>query len=287
MVTQAGIYQMPLSEYVADPAPQPSLNAGAALTLLTQSPKHAWTAHPRLNPDYEHEESSRLDLGTIAHALLLEGACGVCVVEADDWRTKDAKAKREEARAVGQLPILSKDYDMVCAMVLSAECAIAESEIATDWAQAVPEQTLIWEEEGVWYRSRPDKATTDWRVLFDYKTTVGTAAPQLFGRGPLIRHGYDLQAALGLSGAQRLGQLDRPPTFVFVVQEMAPPYAVSFLSLSPQFLAIAHERVKLATAIWKDCQTRQQWPSYPSRIAYVDPPSYYGMDSMELGGDAL
>lgn len=285
MVTEPGIYQMPIEEYVKDPAPQPSVNAGTALALLTQSPRHAWTTHPRVNPDYQSEQSSRLDLGTIAHALLLEGdRSRVVVVEADDWRTKAAKEQRDAARAEGKLPILQADYDTVNEMVISAECAIAESELFDAWASAIPEQTLIWEEDGVWFRSRPDKLTPDYRVAFDFKTCGGTAHPAAFGRGVLISNGYDLQAALAVKGITALKN-PQSCTFIFVCQEIDPPYAVSFVSLAPQFLAIANERVTFAKLLWSKCLAEDRWPAYPSRVCYVDPPGFYGMDAIDLSGE--
>lgn len=285
-VTKSGVYQMSLTDYVTDPCPSPSLNAGTAQRLLTQSPRHAWTQHPRLNPDYQTDESARLDLGTIAHALLLErDASRVVVVQADDWRTKAAKEQREEARALGKLPILHKDYDLVNGLVLSAECTLAESEVADDWATAIPEQTLCFEQDGVWFRSRPDKATPDWRVLFDYKTCAGSASPAAWARGPLITHGYDLQAAIGLRGVKALELAERT-TFVFVCQELAPPFALSLVSLSPQYLTIADNRLELAAAICGDHLESKDWPGYSSRIAYVDPPSYYGMEQHDFPQEA-
>src|SRR5262249_25182670 len=153
-----GIYSMPLEKYVNDPCPKPSLNSGTAYTLLNQSPAHAYVQHPRLNPSYEGEESSRLDLGTIAHAILLEGDNSrITVIAADNWRTKVAQEARDNARAQGKLPILLKDMDSVTAMVSVAAKAIANSQIADDWRDGVSEQTLIWEENGVWFRSRPDR----------------------------------------------------------------------------------------------------------------------------------
>src|SRR5262245_50563917 len=74
MIDGPGIYDIPLAEYLADPCPAPSLSASIAHILLSQSPRHAWEAHPRLNPHYEPEEAEAFDLGTAAHAYLLEGA---------------------------------------------------------------------------------------------------------------------------------------------------------------------------------------------------------------------
>jgi len=278
MALTEGIHTITLTDYVMDPAPEPSLNASIAHTLLTATPAHAKLAHPRLTVDRERDESSRLDLGTIAHGLLLEGdSSRVVVIEADDWRTKDAKTKRDEAREAGLVPILTADYDIVKAMVAAAQSAIAESEIAKDFEAAIPEQTLLWKEADIWCRCRPDKATPDWRVVFDYKTCAGTAHPAVWAKSSMVRYGYDLQGAINLRGVKALG-LSKKTTFIFLVQEIEPPYVLSIVSLAPAWLKLADDKLRVAMSIWKGCLRKNEWPGYPSRVAYVEPPAFAQMD---------
>ncbi len=278
LVPSAGIYKMPIMEYVNDPAPEPSFNSGMGKALLTQSPLHAKLSHPRLNPNYRGEHSSRMDLGTVAHAVLLEGdESGVELIDADDWRTKAAKEARDIARAAGKVPMLAKDMYTVRAMVKAAVDAIYVSELCEYWMEAIPEQSLIWQEGGTWCRSRPDKLTKNGRVYFDFKTTQD-ANPAKFVRN-IINNGYDIQVALGIRGIKALIP-DANPTAVFVCQEIEPPYAVSFVSLEPQFLSIANERLELALYRWRDCLQHKEWPGYPSRVCYVSAPGYYGNDSL-------
>lgn len=280
-----GIYKMPMEDYISDPAPEPSLNASTAHTLLAESPHHAWVNHSRLNPDYVRTETSRLEMGSIAHAVLVEGdESKVRVIQADDWKTKAAKEERDEAREAGLLPILEKNMETVKRMVEVAVTKIFTSELCESWMEATPEQTIIWQEQGVWFRSRPDKLTPDGRVYFDYKTVAGTAHPADFARGPVVNHGYDLQATLGKRGVKAVLNQDHC-TVVFVVQEIKEPYAVSLVSLSPEFLSIAAERLELAIYQWKKCRSTNVWPSYPHRVAYVDPPKFYGMDELNLVGE--
>ena len=269
-----GVHDISLADYINDPAVEPSLNASIAHCLLTATPAHAFMAHPRLSPQQEREESSRLDLGTIAHGLLLEGDdTRVVVIEADDWRTKAAKDERDAARLEGKLPILVKDFDIVSNMVVAAKATIAESEIANDFAEAIPEQTLIWQEADIWLRCRPDKATPDWRVVFDYKTCAGTAHPAVWAKTSMVRYGYDLQAAINLRGVKAL-KLAKKTTFIFLVQEMEPPYALSIVSLAPSWLTLADDKLRVAMSLWKGCMRKNEWPGYPARVAYVDAPAY-------------
>ena len=51
-----GIYGMSEDCYHADPADAPSLSASIAKILIAETPLHAWTAHPKLNPNFVREE---------------------------------------------------------------------------------------------------------------------------------------------------------------------------------------------------------------------------------------
>src|SRR3990167_11354210 len=75
----------------ADAPGVPALSASIAHLLIAKSALHAWYAHPRLNPNYQQTESAEFDYGRAAHAVLLEGdESRLHVIEADDWRKKDA-----------------------------------------------------------------------------------------------------------------------------------------------------------------------------------------------------
>lgn len=277
MITDPGIYTIPLSEYIKDPAPSPSLNASVAQILLEQTPRHAWMAHPRLG-NRGRSESSRADLGTIAHGLLLEDdKSRVVIIKADDWRTKVAKEQRDEARAAGKVPILEKDMDIVGEMVRVADHVLMGSTLCNDWLDAVPEQTLLWKQGAVWLRSRPDKLTKDGMVYWDYKTAA-SAHPVQFARAA-INNGYDIQAALGRRGVKATKGVT--PTVIFVVQEIEPPFCVSLVSLSEHFLDIADIRLAAAIEKWGAGIAKNDWPSYPDRVMHVDPPAYYGMEQLE------
>jgi hypothetical protein len=62
------------------------------------SPLHAWHAHPRLNPDYRHDDDTKFDVGNIAHKLMLGRGKDIVVLDFDDWRTKAAKERARRRR---------------------------------------------------------------------------------------------------------------------------------------------------------------------------------------------
>jgi hypothetical protein len=229
-----------------------------------------------LNPHYQHEDATKFDIGGAAHAILLEGDYKkIAVIQASDYRTKEAKATRDEARAARRIPVLVEHMTAIEEMVTAAQHAIRLSEIADVFTVegGDSEQTMLWQEDGVWCRSRPDRLSKDRRIIVDYKTTSSSAEPNAWTKGPMIANGCDLQASLGLRGIMALthGIIAH---FIFVVQETSPPYAVSFVGFGNQFQFYADARLQRALRLWQSCLRTDRWPGYPTRTAWVAPPPW-------------
>lgn len=262
------------ASYHADCCVEPSLSASIAHVLLTQSPMHAWYAHPRLNPHYKPYHDSRFDIGTAAHAMLLEqDQSRIVVLEFDDYRKKDAKAARDAARVAGKTPILAKHHAACDAMVRAAHNAVDASEVAGVFDSGAPEQTCIWQDGGAHCRSRFDWLNGDGSIILDYKTAESAAPDGFIRRMPSL--GYMTQAAFYLRGARANGL---NPRFVFMVQEIEPPYACSFVALSPTMQEIADAAVEQALEIWRECVSTGKWPGYPQRICYAEPTTWQMQD---------
>lgn len=288
-IQKPGVYALTAEEYHADPVAEPSLSSSICKILLERSPRHAWLAHPRLNPHCEPIRKMQFDLGAAAHAVLLEGAAGLAVIEAEDYKTKSAREARDAAYAAGKIPVLARQADEVEAMVWAARRQLAahsEAREAFDPALGKPEQTLVWREGDVWCRARLDWLPAGGNVFFDYKTTGASANPEQWGQRQLFDTGCDIQAAfyrrgikaaLGIEGAH----------FRFVVQETEPPYALSVVSLTPAALDMADRKVAEAIALWRWCLKRNRWPGYPSRVCYVDPPPWHERRWLEREERAL
>lgn len=288
LIDAEGFYNdMPMAEYLADPCERPSLNSSTLGKLINRSPLHAWTGHPRLNPRYRSHESDAFDYGTAAHALFLEGTeDGLVIVEADDWRTKAAREAKQAAHAAGKTPLLTRQVAQVRTMVEASRQALQASELAgIEWTN---ELTMIWHEGDAPCRARMDSLSADTRIILDYKTTEN-ANPDAFSRS-LFSYGYDLQAAFYLRGLEALGH--EGAQFVFLAQETEPPFACSLIGLDPACLAIAQERVRYGIELWKRCVRSGDWPGYPNRVAWLEPPAWYASQArsweemMELGGQA-
>ena len=280
MIEKPGVYEMSMEQYLRDPCIAPSLSSGIAHRLVTQSPLHAWHAHPRLNPNHVEEESTTFDLGSCAHALLLEGHEAIAVIKADDWRTKAAKEARAQARLEGKIPVLEQKMLACLAMAGVAREALANSELKIDLTQGQAERVLAWQVGGIWCRARPDWMGPERARLLDYKSTAGSAEPNAWIRNQMVPMGYDMQAVHYLRGNAATGGPQRAG-FIFLVQENFPPYACSFVGLSPGMLAIAERKHDLAVALWQACMKSKRWPGYPQTIAYAEPTSWQMDDDEE------
>jgi hypothetical protein len=279
----AGFHKIPEAEYHADPCDEPSLSASIAHVLLSRSPKHAWFAHPKLNPAWAPSEPTKgMDRGSAIHKLLLEGTeTGLVIVHADDWRTKDAKTMRDEARQCGEIPLLAKDADEVRTIVEAVRAQLKGTELADVFQDGDAELSALWQEPehgGIWCRSRLDFLSTDRKLIVDLKCTEGSAAPGACVRR-ILDMGYDIQGAFYHRGVQVLSGV--VPQFVLLVLEVEPPYALSMVGLKPAWLALAERQVREAQAQWATCLATGHFPGYPERIAWCDCPAYWEAQMME------
>jgi len=213
--------------------------------------------------------------------VLLEGAQKrLGIVEADDWRKKEAKETREALRAQGKIPLLARQAAQVLAMAEAARAYVAQSELAGIFERGRPEVSLRWREGDVRCKGRLDWLTDDDTLIVDYKST-GNAEPTAFGERLAPIMGYDLQAAFYLRGVSVA--LGKPrPRFVWLVQEIEPPYICSLVAMSPQMEEYAERKRGMAVAMWQSCMQRNTWHGYPQRIAYVDLPAYQAARVDEL-----
>lgn len=273
---------IPAAQYHMDLAPQPSLSSSVVKILLNESPRKAWYSHPRLNPNYRVIADSKFDLGTAAHAVLLENdASRIVVIDPeqypsqkgnipDGWTNKAIRAARDNAYGAGKTPLLKSYYDDVRQMVDAALAFIEESEISDAWHDAESEVTGIWQEGGVWLRCRFDRLTKDRRVIIDYKSTTD-ASPDGFSR-QIPRMDYHIQDAFYRRCVRALGFPD--PRFVFLPQECEPPYDPSLAGCSDALRQIADAEVERAVRLWRECVSSGTWPGYPKDICYAEPTSY-------------
>lgn len=267
-----GIHNLSADEYHRDPSEQPSLSASIAHILLTRSPMHARAAHPRFNPDAIRRQAQHLDIGVAAHALLLEGKEAVHIINAPDYRTKEAQDARDEAYALGQVPILAEKWselqDMAFAVWRQLETHNASP---PPFTAGQPEKSIVWTDDGVMCRARLDWLRDDSTAVDDLKSTSRSANPEVYSRN-LFATGGDVQAAMYVRGVEKL--TGERPQFRWIVVETMPPYALSVVAPGPDVLAFGEAKVERAIALWRECVANDRWPGYTEHVAYAELPPW-------------
>lgn len=273
-ITEPGIYDLPAHVYHADPVPGGSLSSSGARKLLRPS----CPALFRHWLDFGQEPQPEFDLGHAAHREVLGVGEPIHVIDAGDYRTKDARAQRDAAHADGRVPILAHEYERVRAMAAALrEHPIAGAIFQPD--QGRPEQSIIWTDPrtGVWRRAMldwlPHPAEGRRLIITDYKTCA-SAEPDAISRS-LHHYGYYQQAAWYLDAVGAAGLASRDDAaFVLVCQEKTPPYLVTVGQPDPEALAWGDRLNAKAIDTYATCRATGRWPGYAEDVISVSLPTW-------------
>lgn len=271
-VIKPGIYDITSEQYHADPCPEPSLSASIANIIVNKTPKHAWIASRRLNQNYTDQSSYSFDFGKAVHSILLEPGKGLIeVVDAEDWRSKSARDKKETLQAEGKIPVISKQYMQIISMVDIAKEFISSTKIGIDFFDGMKETTLI-AYDGCWLRGRLDCISQDRKIIFDYKTVIN-ANPDEFINYTVFKYGYDIQAAMYLELNKLIGFKEKASYF-WIIQEKEEPYFCSLIEASESVIACGKRKLQMAKQKWIECLRTNKWPDYGTEPFYLDAPSW-------------
>lgn len=257
--TEDGIYgDIPDTVYHADPH---SLSSSGARALLKPGGPAKFKYSPRV-------EKAEYDFGHVAHALILGEGSAIEVIDADSWRTKDAKAARNAARAEGKVPVLTATYQ---AGEQLAQAAKTHPLGELLFAEGTPEQSVYWHDEqtGARLRCRPDWMTSAGGFIVDVKTTK-SAAPQDFAKS-IADYGYHQQEAFYVDGLAAQGiEAD----FIFFAVEVTYPYLCSVVKLPADAVTLGRSLNRAAIDLYADCMQHDHWPGYPEVIHRVALPDW-------------
>jgi PDDEXK-like domain of unknown function (DUF3799) len=270
-ITEPGVYDMTAEIYHRDPVPGGSLSSSGARKLLPPScpAKFKWER------DHPQAHKKEFDIGHAVHKLVLGDGPEVIVVDAGDWKTAKARDERDEAYALGQVPLLEHQYLEVLAMVRSLrQHPVADALFAHERGR--PEQSLFWvdKQTGVWRRARldwlPDPDTG--RMIAGDLKTGHDASPEGIEKA-VRQHGYHQQGAWYLDGIEAL-DLAPDPAFVFVFVEKSPPYLVTVAEVDAMALRIARDLNRQALELFRDCTESGVWPGYSDKVIPVRLPAW-------------
>jgi hypothetical protein len=283
-VIAPGLYDLTAQQYHADPCPAPSLSHSIAKLIDRRSPRHAWRKHPRLGGSVSGSGGNRdMAIGSAAHAMALGKGAAIARINADDYRTKDAKQARDAAYAQGFVPLLASDWAIAEALGEPARYAM-EKFLGAKMKDCLVETTIITCPGGKWRRSMLDVTTPDLRVTLDYKTTED-ASEEACDR-QIRSMSYNTQKAFYL---RRLDEIDpqnvNRRVFYLMFQERDCPEAITFHNLDAAMLEIAQGRMERAEKRWDECLEAGEWPAYPLG-PYLHSPRPYEMDDEIAAQDA-
>lgn len=262
--TTPGLYpDIPEVVYHGDPD---SLSSTGVRTLVS-------AGGPAKFVGAEREHSDDFDIGTAAHTLLLGTGAGIHEVAQSSWQTKIAKEEKAKARALGKIPLLTKQADQVRAMVA---VALDHPEVAARLAVGVSELTA-YALDPVWWamlRARFDHILIDDDAMEveidDYKTTKD-ASPRGFPKSA-AEYGYHVQEAHYRRVITALGYTVK--RFTFIAQEKVPPYLVCLHEFGPDDIAAGDDVVTEAIELWDQCRAAGEWPGYGDQTNRMHLPSW-------------
>lgn len=260
---EPGLYDIPAELYHSDPIPGGSLSSTGA-RRITDCP-----ARFKYFLDHPEPYKPEFEFGTAAHTVILGNGPELIVVDEKRWDTNETKARVAAIRAAGAVPLKPKARQRIDDM---AE-ALAEHPEAADLlipGSGLAEQSIFWEEGGVWMRSRIDWLRPD--EIVDYKSARSVHPDYL--QKAVNDYGYHQQNEFYQRGAVHLGLIPPSGSFKFVFQEKQPPYLVSVVELDFPARAIGGELNDRALHTYATCRETGFWPAYSEGTTYISLPPW-------------
>lgn len=244
-------------EYFAHPA----LSHSDAKLLLDCPARYRWLKD---NPDRPYKPE--FEFGHVVHELCFGKGGGIHVIDAPDWRTKDAKAARDEAVAQGVAPILIAEYEQAkaCADAIRLHPLAAKLLDHLDHAEVA----IVWDDKDVQRKAKLDGICG--RFGIDLKTT-GNASTTEFGHSA-GKYAYFSQAAYYIDALTAIDVAH--PDFLFIAVEKQPPYPVNVIQLDPYDVELGHRRNQRAIDLYRRCRATDTWPAYGQGINVAQLPRW-------------
>lgn len=248
---------VPMNAYHDICTPAPALSSSIAKALVHKCEKVAWF-ESELNPNREHEEDTKFDIGTAVHYAVMQPeqfARHVKVISGfDDFKKTAARDARDSARANGLVPLLDKHMELVDGM----REAVKMHPIAKGlFAAGEAEQTIVWfdKQYGIWCKARPDFWSHD---LVDIKSVPSCDADSL--SRIIWQHHWYQQAAWYLEGAKAVGRA--VDDFVFCAIEKTAPHLIVPAPLDGDALGWGAYLNDYAKRRWAHCLKTGMWRGY-------------------------
>lgn len=242
-----------------------ALRASAIKAVLKCPAKYKYDLdHPTTRPHFT--------LGSAVHAILLEQGRTIEQIDVDNWRTVDARNRRDDALAAGMYPMNNPEHEQAKAM---AESLRNHPQVTPHLEDGRYEATITGTDPQTYARlkARIDILNLEARTIVDLKTTV-SADPDDFS-SHAYRYGYHIQAAhYTAMVAQATGTSPDEWTFLFALVEKEAPYLSHVTRLHPDFLDIGFADRRAGITRYLECQRTGIWPGYTDQITTTTAPRW-------------
>jgi hypothetical protein len=283
-ITEPGLFfDVPCDDYFADPCPQPSLSNSGIGILLHRSPLHFAAQHPRLNGGVDAcKATARMHRGSVVHRLALGAGKDYVVIDADAYRTNDAKAQRAEAEANGLVPILAAKFDEAEAQAKVVRQHLDDVLLGEAF---LPEVVAVWQIETkhglIWCRAMIDAWCPTLMLAVDLKSTIDASPTAVTRR--MVNGGYDTQDAWYSSGVGHVIGEPGKVRFATLFCENDPPFASHAVTIDEAWRSSSWDLCEEAADIFALCMKAGQWPGYPRTPQLLSPPDWLISQRMYRG----
>jgi hypothetical protein len=257
LITTPGLVAgIALDAYHGNICNAPSLSSSMARTIINECPAFLH-ANSYLNPNFTPEPKEHFEFGTASHLMFLEPdqlAERLDVIDAPDWRKKDAQEARTAARTNGKVPMLIGQMAELEAM----RKALSDHPVAAKaFVGGQAEMSAFVRDGNIWLKARPDYLRPG--SLVDYKTST-TANPKDCARKAFTL-GYPQQAAWYLDVLKAATGEDRQD-FWLVTQAKVAPYLVTVARFRDDAIEAGRALNRKAIEAFKLCVETGDWPGY-------------------------
>lgn len=271
IITEPGIYtDVSARAYHADPVEGGSVTRTELVELIDATPMHA-----RYLRENRRESTRAMEVGTISHAILTGHLDDIEVIRHSTWN-KTAKRIAQDVRRLGRTPVLIDAYDQSIDMIDALQEGLEKLDNDHNLCflggkHGLLEAVVVWDEETphgtVRCRAMLDWIKSDLSASADYKTAHQRLADYVVRNN--IEYGLDMQAAFYRRGLRIVGNDGMIPDFVYVWQEMIPPYDFRIVSPSPSHETIGESKIEYALERHAYAVKNNEWPGYDKTGDFV------------------
>ena len=265
----------------------PRLSSSIANIIVTKSPLHAYDKH-RLLGGNKSASTDAMEEGKLLEKFILNHDLDkLCIVEADNWKSKAAKEAWELAELKGLQAVLQREADE--AKTASDRILKSFLEMGHDLRSTTGQAQvrMEWTVDGVNCSGVIDYLDAAKGIIYDFKTTSDASDKKI--QRSIFDFGYDIQAnayeeAVGIKYPERLGRIK---TF-FLFAETKAPFAINPVQLAGSMSELGRRKWSRAKETWKECLASGVWPGYAMPNKRIEATAWQLSAEMEAnltGGD--